>query len=31
MMTLPIWPGMTDGDADDVIEAVRKVTSAYRR
>jgi perosamine synthetase len=31
MMTLPIWPGMTDGDADDVIEAVRKVTSVYRR
>jgi perosamine synthetase len=31
MMTLPIWPGMTDGDADDVIEAVRKVTSVYQR
>jgi len=31
MLTLPIWPGMTDDDASDVIEAVNKVTSAYRR
>ena len=31
MLTLPIWPGMSDGDADDVIQAVAKVAQAYRR
>ena len=31
MLTLPIWPGMSDYDADDVIEAVGKVAAAYRR
>ncbi len=31
MITLPIWPGMTDDDANDVITAVDKVVSAYRR
>ena len=31
MVTLPIWPGMSDLDVDDVIEAVGKVAAAYRR
>lgn len=31
MLTLPIWPGMSDRDADDVIEAVGKVARAYLR
>ncbi|MGY8797024.1 MAG: DegT/DnrJ/EryC1/StrS family aminotransferase, partial [Woeseiales bacterium] len=31
MITLPVWPGMTDADAGDVIAAVDKVISAYRR
>ena len=31
MLTLPIWPGMSDYDADDVIKAVNKVATAYRR
>jgi UDP-4-amino-4,6-dideoxy-N-acetyl-beta-L-altrosamine transaminase len=31
MITLPLWAGMTDGDVDDVIAAVRKVVTAYRR
>ena len=31
MITLPIWPGMTDNDTVDVIAAVNKVVSAYRR
>jgi len=30
IVTLPLFPTMTDGDADDVVEAVRKVVSAYR-
>lgn len=30
MLTLPLWPGMTDADVDDVVEAVGKVISAYR-
>jgi dTDP-4-amino-4,6-dideoxygalactose transaminase len=29
-ISLPIFPGMTDGDADDVIAAVGKVVAAYR-
>jgi len=31
IITLPIWPGMTDKDVDDVIKAVRKVAAAYRK
>lgn len=31
ILTLPIWPGMTDGDADSVVEAVSKVAAAYAR
>jgi perosamine synthetase len=31
MITLPIWPGMTDADVSDVINAVDKIVSAYRR
>ena len=31
MITLPVWPGMADADAGDVITAVEKVISAYRR
>ncbi|MBN1280618.1 MAG: UDP-4-amino-4,6-dideoxy-N-acetyl-beta-L-altrosamine transaminase [Candidatus Thermoplasmatota archaeon] len=30
-ITLPLFPQMTDEDADDVIEAVQKVIHAYRR
>lgn len=30
MLTLPLWPGMTDADIDDVVTAVSKVTRAYR-
>lgn len=29
MLTLPLWPGMTDGDVDDVVTAVNKVLSRY--
>ena len=31
MVTLPIWPGMQDGDVDDVITAVQRVIDAYRK
>jgi dTDP-4-amino-4,6-dideoxygalactose transaminase len=31
MVTLPIWPGMTDADVTDVITAVARVVTAYRR
>lgn len=31
IITLPIWPGMSDGDADDVVRAVEKVAAAYRK
>ncbi|MBI4232967.1 MAG: DegT/DnrJ/EryC1/StrS family aminotransferase, partial [Chloroflexi bacterium] len=31
LLTLPIWPGMTDEDVDDVVEAMTKVLRAYRR
>lgn len=31
MISLPIFPAMTDEDVQDVITAVRKVTNAYRR
>ena len=30
IVTLPLWPGMADKDADDVIAAVVKVVEAYR-
>ncbi len=30
-VSLPIYPSMTSGDVDDVIEAVRKLTSYHRR
>jgi perosamine synthetase len=29
LVSLPMWAGMTDGDADDVIAAARKVLGAY--
>lgn len=29
ILTLPVWPGMSDDDADDVIAAVRKVLAGY--
>lgn len=29
LITLPLWPGMTDPDVADVIEAVLKVVTAY--
>jgi perosamine synthetase len=31
LLSLPIWPGVTDADADDVIEAVHRVLTYYRR
>lgn len=31
LVTLPIWPGMTDRDVDDVVCAVHRVVEAYRR
>jgi len=31
MITLPIWPGMSDKDTLDVIAAVEKITDTYRR
>ncbi len=31
VITLPLWPGMTDADVGQVIEAVNKVTAAYRK
>lgn len=31
MITIPLWAGMTDRDAGDVIKAVKKVTTAYRK
>lgn len=30
-VSLPLWPGMTDGDVDDVVAAVHKIAGAYRR
>jgi perosamine synthetase len=30
MITLPLWPGMTDEDVADVVRAVEKVCEAYR-
>jgi perosamine synthetase len=31
IISLPIWPGMTDEDVQDTIAAMRKVLAAYRR
>jgi dTDP-4-amino-4,6-dideoxygalactose transaminase len=31
LISLPIYPGMTDQDADDVIEAVADVATKFRR
>jgi perosamine synthetase len=31
LLSLPMWPGMTDGDVEDVILAVKKVLSAYQK
>ena len=31
IVSLPLYPGMTDGDVEDVIGTVRDVISAYRR
>ena len=31
LLTLPLFPAMTDGDAMDVVAALRKVLSAYRK
>ena len=31
LLTLPLFPGMTDGDVDDVLAAVRKVLGHYAR
>jgi perosamine synthetase len=30
LISLPIWPGMTDRDVEDVVEAVGKVIGAYQ-
>lgn len=30
MISLPLWPGMSDADVDDVIVAVKRVTRYYR-
>jgi len=30
-ITLPLFPRMSDRDADDVVEAVRRVARAFRR
>jgi perosamine synthetase len=31
LLSLPMWPGMTDEDVEDVILAVEKVISAYKK
>jgi perosamine synthetase len=31
IITLPIWPNMSDQDVDDVVVAVKKVVEAYKR
>lgn len=31
LVTLPLWPGMTDRDVSDVVEAVTRVVDTYRR
>ena len=29
LLTLPLWPGMSDDDIEDVVKAVEKVLAAY--
>jgi perosamine synthetase len=31
LISLPMWPGMTDGDIEDVILAVKKVLAVYQK
>jgi len=31
LISLPMWPGMTDDDAADTVRAVKKVVAAYRK
>jgi UDP-4-amino-4,6-dideoxy-N-acetyl-beta-L-altrosamine transaminase len=31
MLTLPLWPAMSDSDVQDVITAIKKVVEAYRK
>jgi perosamine synthetase len=31
LISLPMWPGMTDEDVEDVVMAVKKVLSAYQK
>ena len=31
LISLPMWPGMTDDDIEDVIFAVKKVLTAYQK
>jgi dTDP-4-amino-4,6-dideoxygalactose transaminase len=31
LISLPMWPGMTDYDIEDVILAVKKVLAAYQK
>jgi perosamine synthetase len=31
LISLPIWPGMTDDDVEDVVLAVKKVLAVYRK
>ena len=31
LVTLPLWPGMTDGDLNDVVRAVERVMAAFGR
>jgi dTDP-4-amino-4,6-dideoxygalactose transaminase len=31
ILSLPLFPKMTDGDAADVVEAVKSVIAAHRR
>ena len=31
LLSLPLWAGMTDADADDTVAALRKVFDAYRK
>jgi len=31
LLSLPLWPGMTDSDAEDVVRALKKVLEAYRK
>ena len=31
IISLPLWPGLSDDDVNDVVEAVRKVIATYRK